>query len=1368
MKTRKFLSLLLAALMCFGALPLTFGATATEPEEHTEPTENTTDYAALYVQDNLLFRWDAFDIKAGDAAPTVYTNKLDGSSVTMPAVERTGNGFVIIKDIAFNLNSIMPDGDFTLDFSIAQNPDITEASQVVADNDSWVTQIGNMSDIRIGSTAGSLNATSGFIIQFNPIGFGVNLWTPNLFAKPVGVPFEIAIVNDYTASTEENATGGTLLVQLLRDGQNIKQGSTTYTSYGKKCTFGNNNGFAYYAIRLYSKALTEIELQQNHFADLVNYTKANVNGFDELLDVQKRDLFASFNAVTYTTENLKSAIETAVADAVTAKAETEKQVQREALYVQDGLLFRWDAFDLKANGEIPAALLNRESGGTLAYPTTNAVAGNGSLTIKGTLDFSSLVQDGDMTLDMTLAQNPALAGTEVTASWASMNIGLMIDLRINPLNAGTAAVVDQEKGFINNFQMVGWGVAGNNLYDAADTKIQILDYSFLKASLGTTFSAAIVHDYDVGVTEANEALANIKLVRDGRATTDVTVKYTTCKKSCSFGHTLGFAYHTIRLYNKALTEIELQQNHFADLANYAKANVNGFDELLDAQKHDLFASFISVTYTAENLKSAIETAVADAVTAKAEAEKQAQRDALYVQEGLIFRWDAFDLKAGGEVPTFYTNKLDGSSVTMPAAERTGDGFVIIKDQGFNFGALIPRGDFTLDMSLAQNPDIVSAKQVVDDNDYDGSHIGMMADFRVKSTKESLNPDKGFIYTVQHHGGGANLKDENGNAVGFTDGNFLANPVGIPFSAAFTHEYTPSAEEGATGGLVHIQFMRDGHVSTQDTVKYTSYGTGGRFGNNNGFAYYSIRIYGQALTGEQLLQNHFADLVNFARADLGDYDKIADKTALHEFFRTKSYTTYDKATLKRVIEQEIFDASSTIAEALKNAAAQVVEFKGFQVRTQAYPGLRSLYNLKKNVGDTVDTYTVKEVGAIMAIAAKHTVESLTVAKGEDGKYAAVGSQIAASAVSDGNIFIADNGAMQFAFTTVFENESSYTSEDYQTELVYRAYVVLTDEAGAEHVTYIDAVGNNFPDGRVSMYELSKRYPQYETSQSIIQAVSENTLKILLIGNSYSDDASTFLYNVATALTDKEVVIGCLRKGGAALGHHADYALNGQEEYDYKEWSAVSVFGYNEGYTTLDGLSREDWSYITLHSDPYKVAMPEQLKAEDMKAVVDLINANKINADAKIGWHMTWACHEECTHNGYITVDAFDDRFGNQMGMYNAICSTTRDHVMQMEGLSFVIPTGTALQNVRASSIGDNINRDGYHLNDLGKLIAAYTYYAQITGTTLTELPYIPADTNGVSGYQFSALTDEMKAEIVAAINNAVQTPYAVTAPTSSAE
>ena len=90
---------------------------------------------------------------------------------------------------------------------------------------------------------------------------------------------------------------------------------------------------------------------------------------------------------------------------------------------------------------------------------------------------------------------------------------------------------------------------------------------------------------------------------------------------------------------------------------------------------------------------------------------------------------------------------------------------------------------------------------------------------------------------------------------------------------------------------------------------------------------------------------------------------------------------------------------------------------------------------------------------------------------------------------------------------------------------------------------------------------------------------------------------------------------------------------------------------------------------------------------------------------------------------------------------------------------MIPVGTAIQNARTSWIGDTLTKDTYHLNNLGRAIAAYTLYTVLTGQELTEVNLGEVRSHDISGSLI--LTDEEKQVIIEAVNTAIANPWEVT-------
>ena len=58
---------------------------------------------------------------------------------------------------------------------------------------------------------------------------------------------------------------------------------------------------------------------------------------------------------------------------------------------------------------------------------------------------------------------------------------------------------------------------------------------------------------------------------------------------------------------------------------------------------------------------------------------------------------------------------------------------------------------------------------------------------------------------------------------------------------------------------------------------------------------------------------------------------------------------------------------------------------------------------------------------------------------------------------------------------------------------------------------------------------------------------DTLKLLTVGNSSSDDAMEYVWQIASALGFKKIELGNLYIGGCSLATHRENALSGAEVY-----------------------------------------------------------------------------------------------------------------------------------------------------------------------------------------------------------------------------
>ncbi|MGI6269250.1 MAG: DUF4886 domain-containing protein [Candidatus Howiella sp.] len=255
----------------------------------------------------------------------------------------------------------------------------------------------------------------------------------------------------------------------------------------------------------------------------------------------------------------------------------------------------------------------------------------------------------------------------------------------------------------------------------------------------------------------------------------------------------------------------------------------------------------------------------------------------------------------------------------------------------------------------------------------------------------------------------------------------------------------------------------------------------------------------------------------------------------------------------------------------------------------------------------------------------------------------------------------------------------------------------------------------------------------------------TLRILAIGNSFSDDATQHLYQLAADCGAEEIILGNLYIGGCSLATHWSNASGNKAAYDYRKNTDGSW--NTRPQTTMEyGIQDEDWDYITLQQVSGLSGVANTYNS-DLDNLVNYVQEKKTNPDAKLGWHMTWAYQTGSNHGDFPRYDS------NQTTMYNAITSAVQEKILTHSGIDFVIPSGTAVQNVRTSYIGDTLTRDGYHLSlNLGRYIAGLTWIAAVTGWSVENVAYVPS---------IEEIPSEYLPLIREAVENAVAHPYQVT-------
>jgi len=234
---------------------------------------------------------------------------------------------------------------------------------------------------------------------------------------------------------------------------------------------------------------------------------------------------------------------------------------------------------------------------------------------------------------------------------------------------------------------------------------------------------------------------------------------------------------------------------------------------------------------------------------------------------------------------------------------------------------------------------------------------------------------------------------------------------------------------------------------------------------------------------------------------------------------------------------------------------------------------------------------------------------------------------------------------------------------------------------------------------------------------VKYADDGILKILAIGNSFSEDAlESYLAGLAIAKGHK-IVIGNMYIGGASLALHVQNATNNANAYSYRKINQQGTKVTTASVSIATAVADDDWDYISFQQES-----PNSGKFETFGPLVDLYNYVKTrtkNPQVKYILHQTWAYQKNSTYSAFANYDRDQDK------MYAGIVDAyTR--AKTLIPVDRVVPAGTAIQNGRTSIIGDNFCRDGYHLDiNIGRYTASCAWYETLFNETVVGNTYKPA-------------------------------------------
>ncbi|MBR2466110.1 MAG: DUF4886 domain-containing protein [Clostridia bacterium] len=226
-----------------------------------------------------------------------------------------------------------------------------------------------------------------------------------------------------------------------------------------------------------------------------------------------------------------------------------------------------------------------------------------------------------------------------------------------------------------------------------------------------------------------------------------------------------------------------------------------------------------------------------------------------------------------------------------------------------------------------------------------------------------------------------------------------------------------------------------------------------------------------------------------------------------------------------------------------------------------------------------------------------------------------------------------------------------------------------------------------------------------------------MKVLFIGNSFSQDACEYMAKIAKAgnfdLTTVNLVIG-----GCSLERHCSNIGMNDEKHLYAK--SVNAEG-GEKISLDEALTQDKYDVVSIQqASPFSglwetyVPFLEELVA----------HVRELQPEAKIAIHQTWAYEADAPNSGFANYER--DRHIMHAKLYECY-----KRAAELIGADIFVPVGNLIANLRESwmfdpaKYGARLTRDGFHLSmDYGRYAAALMWCATLGMKNIEENDFVP--------------------------------------------
>ena len=217
-----------------------------------------------------------------------------------------------------------------------------------------------------------------------------------------------------------------------------------------------------------------------------------------------------------------------------------------------------------------------------------------------------------------------------------------------------------------------------------------------------------------------------------------------------------------------------------------------------------------------------------------------------------------------------------------------------------------------------------------------------------------------------------------------------------------------------------------------------------------------------------------------------------------------------------------------------------------------------------------------------------------------------------------------------------------------------------------------------------------------------------ISVLMIGNSFSVDAARYTHQISLN-SGVEIELGVLYVGGCSLEMHVNFIKEGSTPY---EWF-INGESTDRYISLKDALLMKKWDYITLQQVSVYSGLLDTFYPY-INQLIDYVRAYQ--KESVLVLHKTWPYE-----TGFDNTN-FDHYQYDRKTMYECINKTYASVAKDLD-INIIIRSGDVIE-AAIEKYGEHFHKDGFHLNDEGRYLAALGFVHTFNSNKLIENPYTP--------------------------------------------